>query len=105
MLQEAIDIQQNAIAELSRKVGSKRELTFRAPTGSGKTRMMADFINRTLQTDSSIVFLVSTLSKGGLAEQNFTVFKELADTNIFPNINPYLISSEAAGEEDRKSVV
>ena len=99
MLQEAIDIQQNAIAELSRKVGSKRELTFRAPTGSGKTRMMADFINRTLQTDGSIVFLVSTLSKGGLAEQNFMVFKELADTNIFPNINPYLISSEAAGEE------
>ncbi|MBR2202163.1 MAG: DEAD/DEAH box helicase family protein, partial [Bacteroidales bacterium] len=92
-------IQQNAIAELSRKVGSKRELTFRAPTGSGKTRMMADFINRTLQTDGSIVFLVSTLSKGGLAEQNFMVFKELADTNIFPNINPYLISSEAAGEE------
>ena len=46
MLQEANDLQQNAVAELVRKVGQKNEITFRAPTGSGKTRMMADFMNR-----------------------------------------------------------
>lgn len=50
MLQEAIDLQQNAVAELVRKAATKNELTFRAPTGSGKTRMMADFMNRILQS-------------------------------------------------------
>ncbi|MBO7651632.1 MAG: DEAD/DEAH box helicase family protein [Bacteroidales bacterium] len=99
MLQEAIDIQQNAIAELLRKIGTKREITFRAPTGSGKTRMMADFMNRVLQTDNNVVFLVSTLSKGNLAEQNYTEFKGCADNMIFPKLKPYLISSEAFGEE------
>ena len=46
MLQEAVDLQQNAVAELVNKLKSKKEITFRAPTGSGKTRMMADFMNR-----------------------------------------------------------
>ena len=99
MLQEAIDIQQNAVAELVRKIGAKNELTFRAPTGSGKTRMMADFMNRILQINPDVIFLVSTLSKGNLAEQNYNVFKNCADTNIFPCINPHLVSSETSEEE------
>ena len=74
MLQEAVDLQQNAVAELSRKIGIKNELTFRAPTGSGKTHMMADFMNRMLGSHPDLVFLVSTLSKGNLAEQNYKVF-------------------------------
>ena len=99
MLQEAIDLQQGAVAELVRKIGAKNELTFRAPTGSGKTRMMADFMNRILQTNPDVIFLVSTLSKGDLAEQNYNVFKNCSDTNIFPYINPHLISSETSEEE------
>ena len=99
MLQEAIDIQHNAVLELIHKIRTKRELTFRAPTGSGKTRMMADFMNRILQAEPDVVFLVSTLSKGNLAEQNYKVFKDCADKNIFPHLNPHLISSEIAGEE------
>ena len=99
MLQEAIDLQQNAVAELCDKVGAKRDLTFRAPTGSGKTRMMADFMNRILAQHHDIIFLVSTLSKGNLAEQNYNVFKACADQNVFPNLNPYLISSESSNEE------
>ena len=99
MLQEAIDLQQNAVAELCDKVGAKRDLTFRAPTGSGKTRMMADFMNRILAQHHDIIFLVSTLSKGNLAEQNYNVFKACADRNVFPNLNPYLISSESSNEE------
>ena len=46
MLQDAIDIQQNAVAELVNKICVKREITFRSPTGSGRTRMLADFFSR-----------------------------------------------------------
>ena len=100
MLQEAKDLQQRAVAELVRKVeGSRRELTFRAPTGSGKTRMMADFMNRVLGAKSDVVFLVSTLSKGGLAEQNYDVFRDCADKGVFPDIDPWLISTEVSCEE------
>ena len=100
MLQEAKDLQQRAVRELLQKVnGTKRELTFRAPTGSGKTRMMADFMNHILATHDDVVFLVSTLSKGGLAQQNYEVFKDCADKGIFPNLDPYLINTEVSGEE------
>lgn len=99
MLQEAIDLQQNAVAELIRKIGLKREIAFRAPTGSGKTRMMADFMNRILSANSNIVFIVSTLSKGNLATQNFEEFQKCACNGTFPFLNPHLISSEVGDEE------
>lgn len=101
MLQEAKDLQLRAVAELEEKADSKkREITFRAPTGSGKTRMMADFMNRVLAKHSDVIFLVSTLSKGGLAQQNYDVFKECADNNVFQSLNPYLISTDVSGEEN-----
>lgn len=99
MLQEAIDLQQNAVAELIRKIGLKREITFRAPTGSGKTRMMADFMNQILSANPNIVFIVSTLSKGNLATQNFEEFQKCACNGPFPSLNPHLISSEVGDEE------
>lgn len=99
MLQEAIDLQQNAVAELVRKVALKDEITFRAPTGSGKTRMMADFMNRILMANPDVVFLVSTLSKGNLAEQNFDVFKDCADAGVYSALKPHLISTDISGEE------
>ena len=99
MLQEAIDLQQNAVAELVNKLKSKKEITFRAPTGSGKTRMMADFMNQVLESNPNVVFLVSTLSKGNLAEQNYNVFRDCAERGIFSQLRPHLISTELAGEE------
>ena len=100
MLQETKDLQQRAVAELEQKAdGNKREITFRAPTGSGKTRMMADFMNRVLAKNPDVVFLVSTLSKGGLAQQNYDVFQDCANRKIFQNLNPYLISTDISGEE------
>ena len=99
MLQEAIDLQRNKVSELVRIINEKDEVTFRAPTGSGKTRMMADFMNRILAQNSDVVFLVSSLSKGDLAEQNYKQFKECFDENIFPNLNPYMVSSESSNEE------
>lgn len=99
MLQEVKDLQNGAVSQLCKIVERRKETTFRAPTGSGKTRMMADFMNRILMSHPNVVFLVSTLSKGNLAEQNYKVFKDCSDKNIFPQLNPLLISSETSGEE------
>lgn len=99
MLQEVKDLQNGAVSQLCKIVETRKETTFRAPTGSGKTRMMADFMNRILMSHPNVVFLVSTLSKGNLAEQNYKVFKDCSDKNIFPLLNPLLISSETSGEE------
>lgn len=96
MLQEAIDLQQAAVSELVKKIGAKREITFRAPTGSGKTRMISDFMNRILSNNPDVVFLVSTLSKGNLAEQNYRVFKEVSERTL---LNPHLINSDSTEEE------
>lgn len=98
MLQEAIDLQLNAVSSLCNKLEQKDELTFRAPTGSGKTFMMADFMNRIISENSDVVFLVSSLSKGGLAEQNYKKFCEYRDKGYFTNINPFLINTEISGE-------
>ena len=74
MLKEAIELQQNAVSRLVELIEERDELTFRAPTGSGKTYMMADFMNKILEENEDVVFLVSTLSKGNLAQQNFDKF-------------------------------
>ena len=99
MLIEAIELQQKAVGALVEKLKTKDELTFRAPTGSGKTYMMADLMDRVLASNQNIVFLVSSLSKGDLARQNYDKFCEYSEKGDFPNINPYLISSEISGEE------
>lgn len=103
MLQEIIDIQQEAVAKLVAEAlemrGGKTEITFKAPTGSGKTYMMADFMNRVISEHPSVVFLVSSLSKGDLARQNYEKFVEYKDKGSFSKLNPYLINSDIAGEE------
>ena len=61
--------------------------------------MMADFMNRILEEQKDVIFLVSTLSKGGLPQQNYESFRKSADTNC-PHLKPYLINTEISGEED-----
>lgn len=100
MLQEVIDLQNGAVTELYNKVlGTQRELTFRAPTGSGKTWMMTDLMERVLSINSDVVFLVSTLSKGGLAKQNYDAFVVNSNNGTFPHVSPYLINTQASEEE------
>ncbi len=99
MKQEAIDLQQNAVVSLVELTSAQDEITFKAPTGSGKTYMMADMMNRILSADKNVIFLVSTLSKGDLATQNYAKFQEYSAKGNFPELKPYLISSEIAGEE------
>lgn len=100
MLQEAKDLQQRAVRELVALSDLEKEITFRSPTGSGKTHIMADYMNRILSQQDNIIFLVSSLSKGELARQNYDVFKQLTDNNTFPALKPFLISSELSTEEN-----
>lgn len=99
MLQEVKDLQNKAVSQLVQVIKeNKKEFTFKAPTGSGKTFMMADFMNRVLLVQKDIIFIVSTLSKSNLAEQNYNSFKELSENRTFTEINPFLINSESSGE-------
>lgn len=102
MLREVQELQKEAVKGILKALKKQNEVAFKAPTGSGKTHMMADLMNQVLSEDSKALFLVSTLSKGGLAEQNFEKFKEYQKE--FPRLNPYLISSEDFGEESRPSI-
>lgn len=101
MLKEAIDLQQNAVSKLVEliKIDKKDELTFKAPTGSGKTYMMANFMNEVLSENSNIIFLVSTLSKGNLATQNYEKFIQYANNGSFQKLNSYLVNTEITTEE------
>lgn len=98
MLQEVRDLQNKAVFELCSKIKEKDILTFKAPTGSGKTFMIADFMDRILAENPKVVFLVSALSKSGLASQNYEKFCEYVEKGYFSNIKPYLISSEESSE-------
>ena len=89
MRQEAIDLQQNAVTALVGITVSQDEITFKAPTGSGKTYMMADMMNRILLMDKNVVFIVSTLSKGDLSTQNYEKFLEMLGKYEESNLSMY----------------
>ena len=82
MPQDAIDLQNEAVARLVELTDTQDEITFKAPTVSGKTHMMDDMMNHILAKDHDVVFLVSSLSKGDLARQNYEKFKEYASIQI-----------------------
>ena len=99
MLAEAKELQKEAVRQLVEQSYHKSEIIFKAPTGSGKTYMMADFMDQILGARQDVVFLVSSLSKGDLARQNYEKFCEYKNSSAFPHLSPYLISSEISGEE------
>ena len=108
MLNEAKELQQNAVAKLVKQALSPiKNIVFKAPTGCGKTYMMADMIDQLLvhperlkgydTSVKDIVFLVSSLSKSDLTKQNYEKFCEYSNKKFFANLNPYLINSEIVG--------
>ena len=97
MTQEMIDLQNEAVSKLFECVLREKECTFKAPTGSGKTYMMSDLMNRVLAQDKNVVFVVSTLSKGALGEQNYKAFVNFK--NKFTHLKPHLIDTNTSGEE------
>ena len=98
MLDEVKNLQNNAVSKLVALVDSKNEITFKAPTGSGKTHMMAEFMDRILSVKSDVIFIVSSLSKAELAKQNYDAFVRYIEDGKFSNLNPYLITSDNATE-------
>ena len=96
MLQDVINLQNDAVNKMLDLVGDKEEIVFKSPTGSGKTYMMASFMNKLLTEDDDVVFFVSSLSKGDLSKQNYQKF---ISYQRFTKLKPYLISSETAGED------
>jgi type III restriction enzyme len=76
MTKEALLLQENAINSIINALNAKNEVTFKAPTGSGKTIMMAKVMDKMLDTDKNLIFFVSSLSKSELAQQNDKVFQE-----------------------------
>ncbi|MGU8833496.1 DEAD/DEAH box helicase [Clostridium perfringens] len=99
MLKEVIELQNNAVENLLIQTNVKNEITFKSPTGTGKTYMMADYMNRIISKNPDVVFIVSSLSKGDLAKQNEEKFKEYIAQCKFTSLKPFLISTEGSTEE------
>ena len=98
MLDEAKKVQERAIHELVNEISVKDEVVFKAPTGAGKTYIMARFMDELVSRNDKVVFIVSSLSKANLAQQNYEKFKEYLELGFVQNLSPYLISSESSGE-------
>ena len=56
-------------------------------------------MDRILSQKDDVVFLVSTLSKGGLAEQNYDKFLQYSSDGSFKHLHPYLINTQVTSEE------
>ena len=76
MLDEAKKVQERAIHELVNEISVKDEVVFKAPTGAGKTYIMARFMDELVSRNDKVVFIVSSLSKANLAQQNYEKSKE-----------------------------
>lgn len=98
MLDDVKILQERAISELVQAISEKDDVVFKAPTGSGKTFIMARVMDEILSRKDNVVFIVSSLSKANLAQQNFDKFNEYLELDFVQYLNPYLISSEASGE-------
>jgi type III restriction enzyme len=99
MLQAIKDIQNKAIDKVISLLKVKNDVTFKSPTGSGKTYMMAKIMSKMLECDQNIVFIVSSLSKSGLANQNHKKF-ENDYKNDFLNLKPKYIEVDVSSEEN-----
>ncbi len=97
MTKQAILLQDNAVKQIIQKLKEKDEITFKSPTGSGKTVMIANLMDQLLQQDKNLVFIVSSLSKCELAQQNDYTFQTWKTK--LKNINPYLIDSSSGTEQ------
>ena len=98
MLDDAKNLQERAISELVQSLSEKDDVVFKAPTGSGKTFIMARVMDEVISKDDNVVFIVSSLSKANLAQQNYDKFNEYLELGLVQHLNPHLISSETSCE-------
>ena len=98
MLDDVKNLQERAISELVQSLSEKDDVVFKAPTGSGKTFIMARVMDEVISKDDNVVFIVSSLSKANLAQQNYDKFNEYLELGLVQHLNPHLISSETSSE-------
>lgn len=98
MLDDVKNLQERAISELVQSLSEKDDVVFKAPTGSGKTFIMARVMDEVLSKNDNVVFIVSSLSKANLAQQNYDKFNEYLELGLVQHLNPHLISSETSCE-------
>lgn len=98
MLDDVKNLQERAIFELVQSLSEKDDVVFKAPTGSGKTFIMARVMDEVISKDDNVVFIVSSLSKANLAQQNYDKFNEYLELGLVQHLNPHLISSETSCE-------
>lgn len=66
----------NKLIKLLTNQSDQKEFTFQAPTGSGKTHMIAEMMDILLAKKHDLIFIVSSLSTSQLAHQNFEKFQQ-----------------------------
>lgn len=98
MLDDVKNLQERAISELVQSLSEKDDVVFKAPTGSGKTFIMARVMDEVISKDDNVVFIVSSLSKANLAQQNYDKFNEYLELGLVQHLNLHLISSETSCE-------
>lgn len=98
MLDDVKNLQERAISELVQSLSEKDDVVFKAPTGSGKTFIMAKVMDEVILKDDNVFFIVSSLSKANLAQQNYDKFNEYLELGLVQHLNPHLISSETSCE-------
>lgn len=74
---ELKEFQEECVNELLLDMGMKnKEVILKSPTASGKTIILADFIDKYLMVDNSIVFVWLSTGKGELEEQSKKKFEK-----------------------------
>ncbi|WP_338983945.1 DEAD/DEAH box helicase [Spiroplasma endosymbiont of Othius punctulatus] len=93
---DVLRIQEENVKKIIRFFGKKDIVTFKAPTGSGKTIMICNFIQEILSNEKDAVFIVSSLSKSELASQNHNTFLKASLSNF--KLKPFLINVSGTQE-------
>lgn len=79
-------------------VGTKKEVLVQAPTGSGKTIILLDYIKEYLEENPNTIFVWLTPGKGDLEEQSRLKMSKYLPTLNSKNITDVLLSGFEAGD-------
>lgn len=82
------EFQENCVEELLEQTvfGEKKEILIQAPTGSGKTVILLDYIDRFLLEHKNYVFIWLTPGSGELEEQSQNKMKKLLQNRATKNL-------------------
>lgn len=88
------EFQEKCVEELLEQTvfGEKREILLQAPTGSGKTVILLEYIDRYLLENQNYVFVWLTPGSGELEEQSMKKMNELLKNRSTKTLNDILIN-------------